>query len=42
METQPASTPTCPECEQPNEGLTRLVDALMTMGVDFELHQHAA
>ncbi|SKP39016.1 Uncharacterised protein [Mycobacteroides abscessus subsp. abscessus] len=29
-------------CEQPNEGLTRLVDVLMTMGVDFELHQHAA
>lgn len=29
-------------CEQPNEGLARLVDALMTMGVDFELHQHAA
>ncbi|SLI45328.1 Uncharacterised protein [Mycobacteroides abscessus subsp. massiliense] len=29
-------------CEQPNEGLVRLVDALMTMGVDFELHQHAA
>lgn len=43
METQPASTcGTCPECEQPNERLARLVDVLMAMGVDFELHQHAA
>ncbi|SID66965.1 Uncharacterised protein [Mycobacteroides abscessus subsp. abscessus] len=33
---------TCPECDRPNEGLVRLVDVLMTMGVDFELHQHAA
>lgn len=32
----------CSAFEQPNEGLVRLVDALMTMGVDFELHQHAA
>lgn len=36
------STPTCLECEQSNEAIIRLVDALMTMGVDFELHQHAA
>lgn len=36
------SMPTCHECEQPNAALTRLVDVLMTMGVDFELHQHAA
>lgn len=33
---------TCPECEQPNAVLVRLVEALMTMGVDFELHRHAA
>lgn len=32
----------CSACEQPNEGLVRLVDALMTMGVDFEIHQTAA
>lgn len=32
----------CLECEQPNAVLVRLVDVLMTMGVDFELHQHAA
>lgn len=32
----------CLECEQPNETLVRLVDVLMTMNVDFELHQHAA
>lgn len=29
-------------CEQPNEGLVRLVDTLMRMGVDFEIHQTAA
>lgn len=29
-------------CEQPNETLTRLVDTLMTMNVDFEIHQTAA
>ncbi len=36
------STPACSACEQPNETLTRLVDTLMTMNVDFEIHQTAA
>lgn len=40
--TENTSTPACSACEQPNETLTRLVDTLMTMNVDFELHQHAA
>ncbi|SLB99288.1 MULTISPECIES: hypothetical protein [Mycobacteroides] len=32
----------CSECEQSNEAIVRLVDVLMRMGVDFELHQTAA
>ncbi|MDO3167203.1 hypothetical protein P5V90_09575 [Mycobacteroides abscessus subsp. abscessus] len=36
------STPACSACDRPNEVLVRLVDALMTMGVDFEIHQTAA
>lgn len=42
MDTENTSTTVCCECEQPNDVLARLVDALMRMGVDFELHQHAA
>lgn len=42
METGNHGTAGCSECEQPNETLARLVDVLMRMGVDFELHQHAA
>ncbi|WP_157897499.1 MULTISPECIES: hypothetical protein [Mycobacteroides] len=36
------STAGCSACEQPNAALTRLVDVLMTMHVDFEIHQTAA
>ncbi|WP_269086459.1 hypothetical protein [Mycobacteroides abscessus] len=36
------STTACSECEQSNEAIVRLVDALMRMGVDFEIHQTAA
>ncbi|SHX53798.1 Uncharacterised protein [Mycobacteroides abscessus subsp. massiliense] len=32
----------CSECESKNEVLVSLVDALMKMGVDFEIHQTAA
>lgn len=42
METGNHCTAGCSECDRPNEGLVRLIDALMTMGVDFEIHQHAA
>lgn len=32
----------CSECDTQNEVLVRLVDTLMTMNVDFEIHQTAA
>ncbi|MDM2349098.1 MULTISPECIES: hypothetical protein [Mycobacteroides] len=32
----------CSACEQPNAVLVRLVEALMRMGVDFELRHLAA
>lgn len=42
MDTENTSTTVCSECETQNEVLVRLVDVLMTMGVDFEIHQTAA
>ncbi|WP_268967724.1 MULTISPECIES: hypothetical protein [Mycobacteroides] len=36
------STTVCSAFESQNEVLVRLVGTLMTMGVDFEIHQTAA
>ncbi|MFT9505259.1 hypothetical protein ACM0AZ_12545 [Mycobacteroides abscessus subsp. massiliense] len=42
MEAENPGTTACSECETQNEVLVRLVDALMALNVDFEIHQHAA
>lgn len=42
MDTENTSTAACSACETQNEVLVGLVDALMKMGVDFEIHQTAA